>query len=68
MPDHREQLAEHLKFFGELGVAGFRKDAVWSARADGGADLQVADLKVADLKVSTTTDMRSADLQVGSDA
>ena len=72
MPDHREQLAEHLKFFGELGVAGFRKDAVWSARADGGADLQVADLKV-----STTTecgqrndcrrlDTRSADLQVGS--
>ena len=42
MSDHREQLAEHLKFFGELGVAGFRKDAVWSARADGGADLKVS--------------------------
>jgi DNA polymerase len=62
MSDHREQLAEHLKFFGELGVAGFRKDAVWSARADG----------TADLKVGTTTDgsteaahIRSADLQVG---
>ena len=49
MSDHREQLAEHLKFFGELGVAGFRKDAVWSARADGGADL----------KVSTTTSGQS---------
>ncbi len=70
MPDHREQLAEHLKFFGELGVAGFRKDPVWSARADGGTDL-----KMADLKGSTTTDAaslttpapdtRSADLQVG---
>ena len=42
MSDYREQLAEHLKFFGELGVAGFRKDAVWSARADGGADLKVS--------------------------
>ena len=31
MSDKREQFAEHLKFFGELGVAGFRKDAVWSA-------------------------------------
>ena len=61
MSDHREQLAEHLRFFGELGVTGFRKDAVWSARADSGADL----------KVSTTTeapDIRSADLQVGLDA
>ena len=65
MSDHREQLAEHLKFFGELGVAGFRKDAVWAARADG----------TADLKVGTTTDgsteaahIRSADLQVGLDA
>jgi uracil-DNA glycosylase family 4 len=34
MPDQREQLAEHLKFFGELGVAGYRKDAVWAARAE----------------------------------
>ena len=29
MSDTREQLTEHLKFFGELGVAGFRKDAAW---------------------------------------
>jgi len=41
MANDREQLAEHLKFFGELGVTGFRKDAVWASRADGGADLQV---------------------------
>ena len=34
MSDEREQLAEHLKFFGELGVSGYRKDAVWAARAD----------------------------------
>jgi DNA polymerase len=33
MPDSRDQLAEHLKFFGELGVAGFRRDPSWSARA-----------------------------------
>ena len=34
MANAREQLAEHLKFFGELGVEGFRKDAVWATRAD----------------------------------
>jgi uracil-DNA glycosylase family 4 len=34
MSDYREQIAEHLKFFGELGVAGYRKDALWSARAE----------------------------------
>ena len=34
MADRREQIAEHLKFFGELGVAGYRKDAVWAARAE----------------------------------
>jgi uracil-DNA glycosylase len=35
MANTREQLAEHLKFFGELGVTGFRRDAAWAARADG---------------------------------
>jgi uracil-DNA glycosylase family 4 len=34
MSSTRDQLSEHLKFFGELGVAGFRKDAAWSTRAD----------------------------------
>jgi len=34
MANTREQLAEHLKFFGELGVEGFRKDAVWASRTD----------------------------------
>jgi uracil-DNA glycosylase len=79
MAPDRDQLAEHLKFFGELGVDGYRKDPPWAARADRLAD--PADLKVsttydtdrADLKVSTTydtttydmTDTRSADLQVG---
>jgi len=51
MPNTRDLLSEHLKFFGELGVAGFRKDATWSTRADAEADR----------KVSTT----SSDLQVG---
>ena len=65
MANEREQLAEHLKFFGELGVTGFRKDAVWAARADSAADLKVSTTKTG---VSTTTgpiDGRSADLQVG---
>jgi DNA polymerase len=34
MSSTRDQLAEHLRFFGELGVDGFRRDAVWGARAD----------------------------------
>jgi DNA polymerase len=28
----REQLNEHLKFFQELGVTGFRRDSAWSSR------------------------------------
>jgi DNA polymerase len=32
MSTHREQLAEHLKFFEEMGVAGFSKDREWSGR------------------------------------
>jgi DNA polymerase len=32
MSDQRDQFAEHLKFFGEMGVAGYRKDAIWGAR------------------------------------
>jgi uracil-DNA glycosylase len=34
MSDYREQVAEHLKFFGELGVAGYRKDPDWAGRAE----------------------------------
>jgi uracil-DNA glycosylase family 4 len=33
MNQHRDQLAEHLKFFEELGVAGFRRDEEWASRA-----------------------------------
>jgi uracil-DNA glycosylase len=35
MATMREELAEHLRFFGELGVEGFRKDPVWGSRTDG---------------------------------
>jgi DNA polymerase len=34
MSDYREQIAEHLKFFGELGVEGYRKDPGWAARKE----------------------------------
>lgn len=30
----RDQLAEHVKFFEELGASGFRRDPDWAARAD----------------------------------
>jgi DNA polymerase len=65
MPDQREQLAEHLKFFGELGVAGYRKDAMWAARADGGADLKVSTTTESASTTTQTGEIRSADLQVG---
>jgi DNA polymerase len=35
MSNTRQQLAEHLKFFGELGVAGIGTDSRWSKRPDG---------------------------------
>jgi DNA polymerase len=45
MAHQREQFAEHLRFFAELGVAGYRKDAVWAQRAEtitaGAVDLKV---------------------------
>ena len=31
--DARDQLAEHLKFYAELGVSGVRKETEWSARS-----------------------------------
>ena len=47
MPDRRDQVAEHLKFFEELGVAGYRRDAVWSSRS---ADYKGAPAGAADLQ------------------
>src|SRR5918992_3408778 len=38
MPDRREQFAEHLKFFGELGVTGYRRDPDWTIRAESTVD------------------------------
>lgn len=32
--DLRDQLAEHLKFFEDLGVAGLRREAEWAARPE----------------------------------
>ena len=58
MADEREQLAEHLKFFAELGVAGYRRDAAWSARTEPKADLKVRTASEHD------ADDRSAELDV----
>src|SRR5579884_2405110 len=33
MSDIRDQIAEHLRFYGELGVAGVSTDTRWSTRA-----------------------------------
>jgi uracil-DNA glycosylase family 4 len=39
MSDTREQLAEHLRFFGELGVSGVSTDSRWSKRPDAPNDV-----------------------------
>lgn len=38
MSETRGQLAEHLKFFGELGVSGVSTDSRWSKRPDAPSD------------------------------
>jgi uracil-DNA glycosylase family 4 len=40
MSDARQQVAEHLRFFGELGVSGVSTDGRWSARPDARSDDQ----------------------------
>ena len=60
MSTDREQLAEHLKFFGELGIAGYRQDADWSQRAEAAESADLSE--TADLKVSSTNDIRHGDL------
>ena len=70
MSDHRQQFAEHLKFFSELGVAGYRTDPVWGARADRGADVKVISstpdtVSTTRASVSPDDDTRSAEPQIG---
>jgi uracil-DNA glycosylase len=36
-PEIRQQLAEHLRMYREMGVTGFTRDAAWRAREDTGA-------------------------------
>ena len=43
MADLRDQLAEHLKFYSELGVAGFRREPQWGSRPDRKAGSTEAD-------------------------
>jgi DNA polymerase len=39
MSDTRQQVAEHLRFFEELGVGGISTDSRWSTRPDAAADV-----------------------------
>ena len=39
MSDVRQQLAEHLKFYSELGVAGVSTDSRWSKRPEAASDV-----------------------------
>ena len=38
----RDQLAEHLKFFEELGVEGYRRESDWARRLEGRRELPLA--------------------------
>jgi DNA polymerase len=63
MADIRDQLAEHLKFFGELGVTGFRKDPAWGSRdagLDAGATTETASTVVPTLRSTVVPTFRSA--------
>jgi uracil-DNA glycosylase family 4 len=64
------QLAEHLRFYQDLGVTGVSRDARWRQRAgaqDGRAGLRAGDHDgEAGLKASTTDGVRPADDQAGS--
>jgi uracil-DNA glycosylase len=42
MTDPRRELAEHLRFYGELGVGGFSRDPAWRGRAAAGRVAQDA--------------------------
>ena len=55
MPDSRDQLAEHLRFYEELGVSGFRKEPDWRNR--GGVPF--ADGAVEHVSEKTTPDLSS---------
>ena len=56
----RRALAEHLKFFQELGVTGVSRDASWRARA-GDAGIPAMDPATADVTVDATGSRGSAD-------
>ena len=55
MSETRGQLAEHLRFFGELGVTGLSTDSRWSRRADAAAEVdRVSDHEPGTPGVATT--------------
>jgi uracil-DNA glycosylase len=48
MSDVRAQLADHLKFFAELGVDGFRREDVWAGRQERGQRAEGEGLRAED--------------------
>ena len=64
MTDIRQQVAEHLRFYGELGVAGTSRDKRWSARPNDSATEHLssnADLRSSNLDRSSNLEPRSSD-------
>jgi uracil-DNA glycosylase len=62
MANTRDELAEHLRFFEELGVAGFRKDRIWGSRPEAGLKASTTDMGASAVAASTVVPtLRSAD-------
>jgi DNA polymerase len=62
MSETRQQLAEHLKLFAELGVAGFRRDPLWGHRPSSIVDRRSStddNRPAMDSRPSTIDDRRS---------
>jgi uracil-DNA glycosylase len=56
---NRDQLAEHLRFAAELGVAGVSRDAAWRTRAAPGPDTHSGPDAVSDTNAGTVADTNS---------
>ncbi len=68
--DSRDELIEHLRFLGELGVAGFSRDPAWRARGDQGPGGHRAPAETSGVALNSTSIQepgpppRGPDLQV----
>ncbi len=61
MSSSREQLANHVRFFEELGARGFRRDRVWTERAEGRGQRAEGSEVTAGSELKADSSQRTAD-------